>query len=726
MPRLTLADLHRLPLPGMDVPSALAFSPDGRRLAFLHAGDGSNVQSLWRLDVVSGERTRIAGPDATSRSEATLDRAEQLRRERSRERSLGITEFHWAVGTGAGTPVLAAPRGGDVLIARGDGPAVPLGLSGVGDPRLAPAGDALAWVADRELHVGSLGPDGRLGEPRRLTHDAGDGITNGLAEYIAAEELGRSRGFWWNRAGTAILSARADETGIPPFHLLHLAGEMPEVETHRYPFAGGPNARVVLSVVRVDDGMRRDVDTGAAEDDYLARVVADQHDGWLVAMLPRRQDRLRWLRVAVDGTTDELWNEASTPWLNLDDDTRILDDGRILRSTEASGVRHLELRAPDGAAERVLTAGEWGVTGVAGVDEERGRVLFHGTRDGVLERHLYAVQLDVPHPVADPERLTVEPGWHEAAIALRGGAWTDRWSSLDSPPRVVLHPASGPELVIHAPAISPAEIGHAPPELTTVTAADGATELHAALYRPVPAGGSPPPVVVWVYGGPHSQKVANHWELTATPWRQLIRELGAAVLVVDNRGTAHRGLAFEAVLYGHLGEVEVADQLAALDQLAARGEIDASRAAITGGSYGGFMTIRCLLRHPDRFAAGVAWAPVVDWEGYDTAYTERYLGTPAENPDGYRSSSLRPDAGALRTPLLIQHGLVDENVHFRHTARLLEAFTDAGVSCDLQVFPTERHASRTPAALRERDRRAIAHLCRGLGIELPDGWEGTG
>lgn len=724
MPRLTLADLHRLPQPGMDAPTGLAFSPDGRWLGFLHAGDGSNVQSLWRLDVATGERTRIAGPDAASRSEATLDRAEQLRRERSRERSLGITAFHWAPGTGAGEPVMAAPRGGDVLVARGDGPAVALGLDGAVDPRLAPGGDALAWVADGELHVARLVGGGALERPRRLTHDAGEGITNGLAEYVAAEELGRSRGFWWNREGSAIASARVDETGIPPFHLQHLAGDAAELETHRYPFAGGPNARVELSVIRPDDGSRREVDLGAAADDYLARVVADHRDGWLVAVLPRRQDRLRWLRVTVDGAAHELWSEASEPWLNLDDDTRVLSDGRILRSTEASGFRHLELRGPDGVAERVLTAGPWVVTGVAGIDEARNLVLFHATRDGVLDRHLYAVPLDAPAPVTDPERWTVEAGWHETAVAPRGGAWVDRWSSLESPPRVVLHAAPGAETVIHAPSTTPVEIGHEPPELTTVTAADGVTELHAALYRPAPDGDVPPPVVVWVYGGPHSQKVANHWELTAIPWRQLVRQLGAAVLIVDNRGTAHRGLAFEAVLHRRLGEVEVADQLAALDELAARADIDGSHVAITGGSYGGFMTVRCMLRHPERFRAGVAWAPVVDWEGYDTGYTERYLGAPAENPDGYRSSSLRPDAGALRSPLLIQHGLVDENVHFRHTARLLTALTEAGATYELQLFPTERHASRTPSALQARDRRGIAHLFRGLGTDLPDGWEG--
>ena len=723
MPRLTLADLHRLPLPGMDAPVKLTFSPDGRWLGFLHVADGSNVQGLWRADVETGARSLVAGPPSGHASEESLDRTEQLRRERSRERALGITDYHWATAT-VGDPVLCAPRGGDVLVARGRAPGRSIGLADAADPRLSPHGDMLAWVAGGELHAGRLAGDGRLESSRQLTHDAGEAVTNGLAEYAAAEELGRSRGYWWSATGQAIACAHVDETGIPPFHLQHLAGEAAELEIHRYPFAGGPNARVTLRIISVDDGETHDVALGAGADDYLARVVAEPSGGWLVAVLPRAQRRLRWLRVAIDGTAHDLWTEASEPWLNLDDDTHPLRDGRILRSTERTGVRHLEIRAPDGQLDRVLTAGDWMVSGVAGVDESRGEVLFHATRDGVLERHLYAVPLDVGRPVADPERLTSEPGWHEAVVSADGRRWVDRWSSLKVPPTVVLYDRqTDASLVLHQPTMIPATIGHRPPELTTVIAADGVTPLHAALY--VPAGASdPPPVVVWVYGGPHSQKVANQWELTAIPWRQLMRELGAAVLVVDNRGTANRGLAFEAALAGRLGEVEVGDQLAALDQLAARGDVDGSRAAITGGSYGGFVTIRCMLRHPERFAAGVAWAPVVDWEGYDTAYTERYLGAPADNAEGYRSSSLRPDAGKLRGALLIQHGLIDENVHFRHTARLLSAFTEADVACDLQVFPTERHASRSQAALRARDRRGVAHLARGLEMELPENWEG--
>ncbi len=713
---VSLADLHALPLPGLDAPTKLAFSADGSWLAYLHAGDGTMSRSLWAVDVASGRPELVAGPQAGTTEEGALGRAEQLRRERSRERALGITDFHWA--DSADEPILCAPARGDAIVWRPGRAAVPLGMRNATDPRLAPGGDAIAWVAGGDLWAARLSEDGTLGAPQRLTRDAAPAIGNGLAEYVAAEELDRHRGFWWSAGGDAIAYAHVDERGIPAFHIQHLAAERPELEEHRYPFAGGPNALVTLRVARLDGGSA-EVDLGAAEDDYLARVVAEPTGTWLVAVLPRRQTSLRWLRVDADGGARELWVERSEPWINLDDDTRVLADGRILRTTEVSGFRHLEVRAADGSPERTLTGGEWMVTDVAGIAALAGEVRFHATRDGVLERHLYSVPLDAPEPVTDPHRMTDAPGWHEAAVAPNG-TWADRWSSLTNPPRVVLHAGGAPRL-LHAATAADRLV---PPQLLEVSAADGTTPLHAALYLPHRRPDDrPPPVVVWVYGGPHSQKVADHWELTALPWRRLMTRLGAAVLVTDNRGTAHRGLRFEAALDRALGEVEVADQLAALDELAERGLIDATRIAITGGSYGGYMTIRAMLRHQDRFPTGVAWAPVVDWQGYDTAYTERYLGLPSEQAGAYESSSLRPDAGSLAGALLIQHGLIDENVHFHHTARLLDAFMRAGVACDLQIFPGERHSGRNPVALEARDRRAISHLAAGLGLMLPEDWE---
>jgi dipeptidyl-peptidase-4 len=227
-----------------------------------------------------------------------------------------------------------------------------------------------------------------------------------------------------------------------------------------------------------------------------------------------------------------------------------------------------------------------------------------------------------------------------------------------------------------------------------------------------------PPAVVWVYGGPHSQKVANDWALTVELHRQVLRQLGFAVVVVDNRGTSNRGLDFERVLWREMGNVEVADQAAAVRQLAAEGVLDHDRVGITGASYGGYMTLMAMLREPSLFRTGVAVAPVTDWRLYDTAYTERYLGIPQDD-DGYAGSSVLPRAGDLGGHALVMHGLVDENVLFRHTARLLAALADGDRDVELLVFPGERHGERRPAARRQRQRRALEFLCRHLDRPLP-------
>jgi dipeptidyl-peptidase-4 len=252
-----------------------------------------------------------------------------------------------------------------------------------------------------------------------------------------------------------------------------------------------------------------------------------------------------------------------------------------------------------------------------------------------------------------------------------------------------------------------------------MTAADGATSLDAALYRPTEPAATPPPCVVWVYGGPHAQYVKNAWEMTVSPLRQYLAQSGVAVLVVDNRGSNYRGLAFEAPLAGHLGGVEIGDQCAAVEQLAAAGEIDGSRVAITGGSYGGFMTLMSVIRRPDVFRCGVAISPVTDQRGYDTAYIERYLGRPADEPDAYARSSVLPHAGDLNGSVLVIHGAIDENVHLRHSIRLAAALQARGQDLDLVVLPDDRHHVRSRHGLLTRDRRTVQHLLEGLGVDLP-------
>jgi dipeptidyl-peptidase-4 len=720
MPRrlLTLDDIARRPEPGMDAPGSVAFAPDGKSITYLQSRDGSLVRSLWRHDLASGERVEVVAPLPDTTREETLSRADHLLRERTGMIELGVIAYSWA--GEMQDPTLLVPMAGRLFVASGAeverGVHELPGVEGASGAVLSPDGAFVSFSMAGDLYLAPV-----QGRPlRRITDDAQEGVSNGLAEFAALEELERLEGAWWNAGSGSLLFAHVDERSIPTLTISHAPGFDPREEVHRYPFAGGPNARVTLRMAALDQPGWRDVDLPMEANDYLARVIADPAGGWLAAVLPPDQRSLRWHRIAEDGSPTHLWTEESDPWINLDSDTRILADGRILRSTERSGFRHLELRLPTGELDRVLTQGDWVVTSVVGIAAGRGEVLFIGTRDGVLERHLYAVPLDGDEPMEDPQRLTSEPGWHSVVADPDGERWIDTWSDLRHAPRVTLETRGSDSRLIHASSTTAEEAGLDPPELLGVLAADGLTRLHAALYRasPVP-GGAPPPTVVWVYGGPHWQYVRNEWEVTSYGLRQYLAQHGATVVVVDNRGTETRGLAFESAVHRRMGTNEVADQAAALRQLAERGQLDLGRVAVTGGSYGGFMSIMAMALEPDLFRTAVAVAPVSEWTGYDTAYTERYLGLPSENAEGYRESSALTHIAEVQGDLLLIHGTVDENVHLRHSERLVTAFREAGREVELVTLPEQRHKTRGDA-IRVREQRTIAHLLRGLGLPLPE------
>ncbi len=716
--RLTLADVSRQPSPGLDHPISTEFSPDGRAVTYLHGADGTLVRSLWWHDLETGTRHELLAAARGALSEEELTQAQHLDRERRRVTTLGVTSATWSSATGSST--LLAMSGDLAFVWRGavgDGVPTMRALPAASEAScavLSPQGDRVALVRDDDVWVCEL-PDG---EPRRLTYDAAPGIRNGLAEFAAAEELDRFDGLWWSDDGSAIACATIDEREIPEFTITALSSAEPASETHRYPFAGGPNVRIALRILHVPDGDVAAVELPIETGDYLARVRARPGGGWLVTVLPRDQHALRWVWVEPSGAVRPGWVESSDPWVNLDGDTRLLGDGRVLRTTERTGFRHLELRAPDGSLERQLTAGPWVVTSVVHVDEHAGEVLFIGTRDGVTERHLYAAALEADEPARDPQRLTTEPGWHAVGVCRDGSRWVDTWSSLEVPPRVVVRRRDGAALtVIHEPSTSAQELGLAVPELLTLNAADGETPLHAALYRPPQGAADPPPAVLAVYGGPHAQRVLNAWEMTVAMARQLLCAAGAAVVVVDNRGSANRGLAFEAPLSGALGEVEVEDQTHALRVLGERGDLDLGRVAVTGGSYGGYMTIRLMMRHPELFRAGVAISPVTAWDGYDTAYTERYLGRPDVAQAAYRDSSLLARTTSLSGDLLIMHGELDENVHLRHSVRFLTELNAAGGAARFVILPGSRHQVRS-RALAIRDWMLLEHLASRLGLPV--------
>ncbi len=707
---LTLERVARFPPPGRKIPGTFRFSDDGRYLYYLKPEGPGGACSLFREETATGKRLLIARPPAGADAGAPMSREEALRRERQRIQDQGITQY--VVAEKADVAVFA--WGGDLYLARpGD---EPLRLTSTPspeiDPQLARDGSRLAYVRDGEVHVMDLATSAE----RRLTQGARDGVTHGLAEFIAQEEMDRPSGFWWSFDGTLIAYTEVDETGIPLYPIVHQGQPRWEVEEHRYPFAGGPNARVRLGIVPAAGGetlwLRLAPD---GEELYLARVTWSPDGALLVQVQTRDQKTLRLLRFdAATGASRTLLEERSAIWINLHDDLRPLSDGGFLWSSERTGYRHLERRDRDGALIQQLTSGPWPVDRLEGVVEENGVAFFTAAREGPLQRHLYRVRLD---GVGEIEKLTSKAPYHETTFAPNGRRFVDVLEGADTPPRVVLKGGPGRrERVIDPNDEDPEVTGLdlRPPEFVTLPAPDG-TVLHGALYKPrtLSAGGRYP-AIVRVYGGPGKQSVADSWELTSDLRAQYLADQGYVVFRLDNRGTPRRGLAFEAAIARRLGAIEMEDQKAGARYLAGLPYVDGSRIGIYGWSYGGYLAALCLLQAPDLFRAAVAGAPVTDWEGYDTHYTERYMGTPRDNPDGYRESSLLPLAPRLKGPLLIIHGMVDENVHFRHTARLLNALNAAQKTYDLLVFPEERHLPRGEDDRRYLEWRLVDHFDRYL------------
>jgi len=707
--RITVQDVARL---GYHAPVQVQWSPDGRFVTYLYSPERSLRLELWAFDPDTGREWPVAGLPAEET--VPLTREEELRRERQRQFATGVASHAWSE-TGN---TLLIRAGGTVFVQDGlAGRPRPVGGAECLDPQLNRDGTHLAFVRDGELHVLDLTADAA---PRRLTFDAappdeyGDrAITNGLAEFVAQEEMHRHSGFWWSPDGARLAFEQVDHRPVSRFFIAHPGTDDVQVEVHRYPFAGKDNVRWRLGVVPVAGGAVCWLREGGNES-YLARVHWTPDGRILAQVQSRDQRRAEVRRLDPDTGQDELlWVEETEPWVNLHDDLRFVrrrdappEEYAILWSSERTGRRALYLYGRDGTLLRALTDGTVCVDEVRAVDAEGGWVYFEGWDESPLERHLFRV----PLAGGAIERLTATPGTHRCVLSPDCRRYVDVASAVDEPTTATVREVGGRELGRLQAAAPPGprqgEVGLVPPQFIVVRAEDGTT-LYGAVYRPreVPAGAKVP-VIVDVYGGPHVQQVANHWGVTADLRNQYLAQQGYVVLVLDNRGSARRGLAFEAPISGNLGDREVQDQVAGVRALAKLvPEADLERVGVCGWSYGGYLALMCLARAPEVFKAAVAGAPVTSWDGYDTHYTERYMGTPQENPDGYRQSAVMTHVERIRGRLLLIHGMIDENVHFRHSGRLVNALIRAGVPFETLFFPEERHAPR-----REEDRVFLERL----------------
>ncbi len=756
---LTIDRLYGAPsLNGLS-PTGVKYSPDGQRVTFLKGReDDPSRYDLWQFDVATGKLGLLVDSKLLEPDEVELSEEEKALRERKRIAGRkGIVSYDW----GNETNILV-PIGGDIFLvevspasAYGEAPAAPPKKPVVRqitktdafeyDARMSPKGRYISFIRNGAVIVYDLVKETEI----QVTPDADpdNAISYGVSEFVAQEEMSRYTGYWWSPDEAYIAYTKVDESTVDIIPRFDIAATKVTVIDQRYPRAGRPNAIVDLFVAELGTDKateikwRRD-DWGPATDQYLARV------NWAgksltVQSVDRDQKTIQLTSYPAKsfdaaGEPDALtFAETQKNWVNLSNDFSYVPGMGTFTTSEETGYRHiLKLDGPQKG--EFLTSGDWVVSAIEGFDTQKKLIFFSGWKDTPLEKHLYMV----PAEGGDPIRLTELGKSWAINMSPDGKSFVGTASAPDQPPQTGLYKVpqlpsaeqlkkSGRELLPGQPCVDenpqsarltktcfPTELiawveenkldeshpyypylaTHTKPEFGTLTADDGQT-LHYSIQKPPEFDPAKTyPVIIEVYGGPHVQTVNRNWERLTDVF---YTHQGYIVFRLDNRGSYNRGKTFEDAIYHQTGSPEVRDQLAGVAWLKSQPFVDADKIAIQGWSYGGYMTLMTLLQaEPGTFAAAVSGAPVTDWTLYDTFYTERYMGTPQNNPDGYDKASafyhLKNWTGDL-PPLLLIHGMADDNVTFDNSTRFMAEMQQRGMVFELMTYPGQRHGIRGEA-----------------------------
>ncbi|PHQ49398.1 S9 family peptidase [Streptomyces cinnamoneus] len=649
----------------LGAPRAFSVSPDGSRVTFLRSRTGTDrANLLWTLDVTASREHVVADPLVLlGGADEELSPEERARRERSREGSAGVVAY----AVDAAVELAAFALSGRLWVAglRG-GAARELAVPGpVADPRPSPDGRLVAYAANGALRVVAADGTGdrALAEPPCAT------TTWGLAEFIAAEEMHRLRGFWWSPDSDALLAARVDDAPVRRWWIADPANPGSAPAEVAYPAAGTPNALVSLSLLRLDGG-RVDVEWDRERYPYLAQAHWSAGGPPLLLVQARDQRTQAFLTVDTEtGATRVLHVDEDPKWLELFAGVPAwTSDGRLVRVADEAGARVLVV------GDRALTGPQLHVLAVLDVTGDDVLIAASAGPEAADpetgEAHVYRVD------ERGVERLSEEPGRHSAVRA--GEVMVLSSAALDRPGARVRVLRDGKQVAtVTSYAESPVLTARA--RLTRA----GARSIPSAVLLPTGyrEGDGALPVLMDPYGGPHGQRVvaAHNAHLTS----QWFADQGFAVIVADGRGTPHTSPGWEKAVHEDFAGVTLDDQVEALHALAQDHPLDLGKVAVRGWSYGGYLAALAVLRRPDVFHAGIAGAPVTDWRLYDTHYTERYLGLPQERPEVYARNSLVTDDGlsspaSPARPLMIIHGLADDNVVAAHTLRLSSALLAAG------------------------------------------------
>ena len=566
---------------------------------------------------------------------------------------------------------------------------------------LSPDASSAAFVRANNLFF----VDVSTGRETAVTRDGSAKVLNGKMDWVYEEEIygrGTTRAYWWSPDSSRVAFLRIDDTPVSTHITLDDISYDPKVETWLYPRAGDPNPTAKLGVARTGGAAVEWVDLSkyASEDVLLVRVAWTPASRLTYEVENRTQS---WLDLnIVDVTTAQaaktLFRETSPFWINSEDQATPtwLADGSFVWLSERSGFRHAYHYSADGALVRPLTSGQWEVREIHGVDERNGRLYFSATERTATGEDVYRIRLDG----TGLERLSKSAGTHDAQFSPDLAYYFDRWSAVMTPPQVRLYRADGGELrIVHANVVDTfAQYKLSTPEFLQVRTRDGFV-MEAMMIKPPDFDPRRKYAVYqFTYGGPHTPQVRNSWTLQ-TMYHQLLAQKGIIVWICDNRSASGKGLASASAVYRRFGESELRDIEDGLSWLKQQPYVDASRIGIHGWSFGGFMTVYALT-HSTSFAMGIAGGTVSDWRDYDTVYTERYLGRPQENADGYRNSSPRFSVQSLHGSLLLIHGAIDDNVHVQNTTQLVYELQKADKTFSLMLYPKSRHSVTDPALVR--------------------------
>jgi len=694
---LTVERLYSAPNLSGELTQGIEWTPDSKRISYLtHNGSGADAPSeLWTMDAATGARKILVNAETLK---AVMQPEKQQTTQATGLGRVSAENYIWAPD---GKSLLFAGSGNLVLLdlATMKPQALVTGEQDVEDPKFSPDGKWVSFVRDSNLWVVNVASGGT----KALTTGGSEEVLKGKLDWVYPEELSLATAYWWAPDSSKLAYLEMDERPVTRYPIMDMSSVTGAMQYTRYPQAGEANPIVRVGVVSVAGGETKWMDTGSNTDVYLARV------DWLpdsnrvaIQWLSRAQNQLVLLFAdASSGASRTILTDSDKYWINISDDLYFFSDGkRFLWSSERTGFRHLYLYDLSGKPLDQLTSGDWGVLGVGGfgpgasshpaVDEARGYIYFLSNKDSVVETQVYRVSLRDKSVT----RVTREAGSHQVTFAPDNSALVDIDSTAMTPPHQDLIHVDGTRVAVIDENKVPdlAEYHLSPVEFVNVSANDG-TKLYGMMMKPPNFDPSRKyPVLINVYGGPQWQNVRNVWGGGDSLWLDMMAEKGFIIFTLDNRGSYNRGHAFETAVYHRLGKVELEDQISGVNYLKSFPYVDGSRIGIWGWSYGGFMTLNSLFNAADVFKAGVAVAPVSDWRLYDTIYTERYMGRPQDNPDGYKQASPGNDSAKLKGQLMLAHGTGDDNVHFANTSEVLNQMIENGrYPADLMIFPGRGH-----------------------------------